>query len=63
MKYCPANDLSCPYCASNCECLMKEKTGDDPEMECDAFFDLDDGESYDLEMGFDPYLGCYADDC
>ena len=63
MKYCPANDLDCPYCSLNCECRMKEMTGDDPETECDAFFDLDDFEPDDLEMGFDPYLGCYTDDC
>lgn len=32
----------------------------------DDGFDLDDDyyESWDnLEMGFDPYMGCYSDDC
>ena len=23
----------------------------------------DDGDRWDLECGFDPYLGCYTDDC
>ena len=23
----------------------------------------DDGDSWDLECGFDPYMGCYTDDC
>lgn len=65
MKYCPVNDLSCPYCAPNCECRMKEITGDDPEMECDAFFDLNDCEPADIDddCGFDPYEGCFTYDC
>ena len=32
---------------------------DDDEYEDD----LDWEESTDLEMGYDPYLGCYTDDC
>lgn len=27
---------------------------EDVEMDCDR---------WDLEMGFDPYMGCYTDDC
>jgi hypothetical protein len=25
--------------------------------------DYGDEPDFDLEMGFDPYLGCYSDDC
>lgn len=65
MKYCPVDDLSCPYCTPNCECRMREITGDDPEMECDAFFGLDDCEPEDIDddCGFDPYEGCFTYDC
>lgn len=32
---------------------------------CDEQFEesFDDYEDYDLEMGFDPYCGCYSFDC
>ena len=36
------------------------------EFGCDDFdedeldFDIDD---WDLEVGYDPYMGCYSDDC
>lgn len=29
----------------------------------DDWDDCDDGYEPDLEMGFDPYMGCYSDDC
>ena len=45
---CPIYDYSCPYCIGG-NCCMKEMDGADPREEC--------------EMGFDPYLGCYTDDC
>jgi hypothetical protein len=49
--------------------------GDFCPMNCDHCPKADDAEEYyepdnleydepvDLEMGFDPYLGCYTDDC
>ena len=55
---CPTYDYECPYC-KNGNCIMEEMEGADPREECDAFFDIDE----DYEMGFDPYLGCYTDDC
>lgn len=58
---CPIYDCSCPYCISG-YCRMEEMDGADPREECDAFFGMEDVEG-DYEMGFDPYLGCYTDDC
>ena len=58
---CPIYDLSCPYCVSG-NCCMEEMDGADPHEECDDFFGMEDVEG-DYEMGFDPYLGCYTDDC
>lgn len=29
------------------------------DYDCDEYDEPD----YDLELGFDPYLGCYTDDC
>ena len=41
--------------------------GDFCPMNCDHCPKADEAEGYDepvdLEMGFDPYLGCYTDDC
>lgn len=41
--------------------------GDFCPMNCDHCPKADDAAGYDepdnLEMGFDPYLGCYTDDC
>lgn len=57
MKFdCPINDYSCPYYIAGA-CRM-----DYPTEECDAFFGMEDVEG-DYEMGFDPFLGCYTDDC
>lgn len=58
---CPIYDYSCPYCVGG-NCCMEEMDGADPHEECDAFFGMEDVEG-DYEMGFDPYLGCYTDDC
>ena len=58
---CPIYDYECPYC-KNGYCRMREMDGADPTEECDAFFGREDVEG-DYEMGFDPYLGCYTDDC
>ena len=58
---CPIYDYSCPYCVGG-NCCMKEMDGADPREECDAFFGMEDIEGA-YEMGFDPYLGCYTDDC
>lgn len=35
-----------------------EEIIEEPEEEFEGDFD-----DYDLEMGFDPYMGCYSDDC
>ena len=57
MKFdCPINDYSCSYYIAGI-CHMEY-----PTEECDAFFEMEDVEG-DYEMGFDPYLGCYTDDC
>ena len=56
---CPVNDWFCPQ-FDNGECQLR-----DAPQECDAFFGIEDDEpdDIDLDMGFDPYLGCYTDDC
>lgn len=47
-------DGICPYAAEyNCDC----------EYWCGADEPEDYPEEYDCEMGFDPYMGCYTDDC
>ena len=58
---CPIDDYSCIYCIGG-NCCMEEMDGADPREECDAFFGMEDVVG-DYEMGFDPYLGCYTDDC
>ena len=57
---CPILDYSCSYCVGG-NCCLEEMEGADPQ-ECDAFFGVENIED-DYEMGFDPYLGCYTDDC
>lgn len=47
--FCPADDFTCPYYKDG-YCGLENA-----EQECDEF--------YELEVGFDPYLGCYTDDC
>lgn len=56
---CPAWDITCPY-FQNGSCRMSAMGDGDPLEECDAFFDYEDDVD---ECGFDPYLGCYTDDC
>lgn len=48
---------TCPYCKyGNCSMYPENN----PILECDAYYN-----NYfeDEEIGFDPYLGCYTDDC
>ena len=73
--YCPANAWDCPYYDANGCCMMYPDT--DPLKECDDFaYFWKEGEDYvcdtdedyepaniDDDRGFDPYLGCYTDDC
>lgn len=61
---CPVYDYYCPYCIKG-NCYMVEFDGVDPHKECEAFFEevFDEDVEGDYEMGFDPYLGCYTDDC
>lgn len=72
--YCPVNAYGeCPYCDQCNICHV-----DDPQEDCEdwqgfwsswdewSFYDADeafDEPDYDIEMGFDPYAGCYTDDC
>jgi hypothetical protein len=39
-----------------------DEVPDYPETEEDYYNDYDEDWN-DLEMGFDPYMGCYSDDC
>lgn len=60
---CPVNDFTCPYCDNKGNCTMYPK--EMPWEHCDeaaAFFEseIDD---CDYEVGYDPYLGCFSDDC
>ena len=60
MVVCPADDFSCPYYKEG-ECTIEN-----PREECDEFAYYDEEEGFyedDSEVGFDPYLGCYTDDC
>ena len=61
---CSVNAIDCPY-YGNGLCHIAN-----PEEECDEFYfeeddyeeDYDDYDDVD-ETGFDPYMGCYSDDC
>ena len=57
MCKCPICDVTCPYIDRFWDCTL-----DHPEDDCDEFAYYDE-EPDDLEIGFDPYLGCYTDDC
>lgn len=75
--YCPVNGWNCPYYDANGCCMMYPDG--DPLKECDDFatfwnegddyvVDLDDNEDeepadIDNDCGYDPYLGCFTDDC
>ena len=41
--------LNCDHCPK-ADLVMEKQEAEEPS-------------DYDLEMGFDPYLGCYTDDC
>lgn len=44
--------------------IWKTPEGKFLAVDCSGLFeDEDESLSYDPEMGFDPYLGCYTDDC
>lgn len=60
---CPTADFDCPYCDADGYCSMEN-----PIEECDDAANCADDDCYPIEiddpdMGFDPYLGCYTDDC
>ena len=57
MFKCPICDVTCPYIDRFCDCTL-----DHPKDDCDEFAYYDE-EPNDLEIEFDPYLGCYTDDC
>lgn len=48
----------CPVCWDE----MMPADDDDDYTEDDDEGDYEE-ELYDIEMGFDPYMGCYSDDC
>ncbi len=70
--FCPANAYGdCPYCDQEGKCRIA-----DPIEECDDFTSyFESWEEYDNipdipdvpddvdETGYDPYLGCYTEDC
>lgn len=68
----PCDDGVCPFDATynhDCEYWCgAEEPQDDPKVwdDDEDEYDYDEGEDeedYDLEIGFDPYMGCYTDDC
>ena len=73
--YCPVNGWDCPYYDANGCCMLYPEF--DPLDECDDFAVFwDRGDDYiadldedyepvnvDDDCGFDPYMGCYTDDC
>lgn len=61
MVRCPMNDWTCPYYKKK-NCWMEEMEAGIPEEECDAFYGIDPDDEW-LEVGFDPFMGCYSDDC
>lgn len=74
--YCPVNGWDCPYYKKDGVCTIENpyENCDDYAAIEDFFSDLPDEEedkpdyedelrAMDLEMGYDPYLGCYTDDC
>ena len=53
----PCDFGPCPYDAEGhdmCECFCSEEEPED---------DYDDYDDWDYETGFDPYMGCFTDDC
>lgn len=61
MIRCPMDDWTCPYYKSSV-CLMEEMGDGIPEEECDAFYGVELNDER-LEVGFDPFMGCYSNDC
>lgn len=73
--YCPVNGWDCHYYDANGCCMLYPDF--DPIDECDDFavfwdrgddYIVDPDEDYepanvDDDCGFDPYMGCYTDDC
>lgn len=49
----------CPVCWDE---MMPADDDDDDYIDDDDEGDYEE-ELYDIEMGFDPYMGCYSDDC
>ena len=59
---CPVNDFTCPYCGNHGNCMMYPE--EMPWENCDeAMAYVEETDDCDYEIGFDPYLGCYTDDC
>ena len=59
---CPTDDFTCPYYEKNGICVMFPENN--PILECDeAMVYAEETNDCDYETGFDPYLGCYTDDC
>ena len=58
---CPVADVTCPYYKyGNCSMYPEEN----PILECDeASYYAEETDDCDYEVGFDPYLGCYTDNC
>ena len=47
------------FCPMNCDHCPKADEAENHDEPDNLMYD----EPVDLEMGFDPYLGCYTDDC
>jgi hypothetical protein len=47
------------FCPMNCDHCPKADEAEGYDEPDNLVYD----EPVDLEMGFDPYLGCYTDDC
>lgn len=47
------------FCPMNCDHCPKADRAEDRDEPDNLKYD----EPVDLEMGFDPYLGCYTEDC
>lgn len=63
--YCPTSDFTCPYYDKYTDrCMMFKEENVLPFEECDNFFDEEEYyDDCDYECGFDPYMGCFTDDC
>lgn len=61
----------CPYADDgdyvNCEYWCGAEEPEDYPEECEEYEedepDYEEEMETDLDMGFDPYMGCYTDDC